>query len=370
MRPILSASATVLKMLLGMLFLFSASAKLVSVENFEIYIYTFRFFSLGASFVLARAVIVGELLLGAWLLSNKFHRQACLTNFVVLILFSLFLVYVMLLGRTDDCHCFGEVAGFTPAQSLLKNAVLILLLLFVWRYADGGWRPRWWLAAPLALLPEALLVALGFAGVVHLIYADLYALIAVAVCMAVVGALSSVLLWSHVDFRTLWRARWWLLLVALVAPVATVAAVTTAPEDWTLRARQYSFNEELFREQLAPDGALSSVDGPCVISFFSVYCTHCQSAAHKLEAIRDRNGLADDCFLNVFPGNDSSDFSDFYRRSQSRRVAELPLDRTTFVHITYGRFPLVVLWTGDSVAGAYGGNISESALVDFVSHIK
>ena len=194
MRPILSASATVLKMLLGMLFLFSASAKLVSVENFEIYIYTFRFFSLGASFVLARAVIVGELLLGAWLLSNKFHRQACLTNFGVLILFSLFLVYVMLLGRTDDCHCFGEVAGFTPAQSLLKNAVLILLLLFVWRYADGGWRPRWWLAAPLALLPEALLVALGFAGVVHLIYADLYALIAVAVCMAVVGALSSLLL--------------------------------------------------------------------------------------------------------------------------------------------------------------------------------
>ena len=370
MRPILSASATVLKMLLGMLFLFSAAAKLVAVENFEIYIYSFHLLSLGLSFVLARIVIAGELLLGAWLLSNKFHRLACLTNFVVLILFSLFLGYVMLIGRTDDCHCFGSVAAFTPAQSLLKNAVLLLLLLFVWRYADSGWRPRWWLAVLMAMLPMALLVALGFAGVVRMIFADLYALVVVAVCVAVVGVLSSLLLWRHHDFPSLWRARWWVLLVAVLAPLVSVAVMTTAPEDWTREARQYSFNEELFREQLSSGGALSSVDGPCVVSFFSVYCTHCQSAAQKLEAIRDRNGLPDDCFLNVFPGNDSSDFSDFYRQSQSRRLAELPLDRQTFVRITYGQFPLVLLWTGDSVAGAYGGNISERDVVDFVSQIK
>lgn len=357
-------------MLLGALFLFSAATKVVSVEKFEVYIYSLGFLSMGLSFLAARMVIATELFMGTWLLSNKFHKTACLLNFVMLVGLTLFLVYVQLAGHTENCHCFGEDLSFTPIQSILKNAVIILLILFAWKYADSTWRPRWWTALLMPILPFALLITLGFMGKIHMMYADLYTTIGQAVSIICIGVLSSTLLWKHDTFSSLWKARWWIIIPILLTPYVATAVVTTAPEDWTTKATRYPFNENLFYANLLPEGALDTIDGPKVICFFSIGCQYCQQSAHKLTAIRQHNDLPEEYFINIFPGNDSTDLTPFYELSQSERREEIIIPREIFTELTYGQFPLIVLWTGQSVAGTYSTNISERAILDFIKETK
>lgn len=370
MARFLSLSATIIKMLLGAMFLFSAATKVVSVEKFEVYIYSLGFLSMGLSFLAARLMIAIELLMGAWLLSNKFHKAACLLNLLVLAGLTILLVYIQLTGHTENCHCFGEALSFTPIQSILKNAIIILLVLFAWKYADNSWRPRWWAALALSAIPFALLIALGFMGKIQMMYADLYTTIGLAACMISVGILSSLLLWKHQTLKSLWKSRWWIIVPMILAPIVATAAVTTAPEDWTTSTTRYPFNENLFRANLTPEGAFESIDSPKIICFFSTYCQYCHQTAHKLTAIRQHNDLPEEYFINIFPGTDSTDFSQFYELSDSEKRAEIPIQRDLFAEITYGQYPLIVLWTGDSVAGTYSINVSERAIIDFINATK
>ena len=57
----------VLKVLLGIMFIVSAILKIVDMDKFEIYIYSYHFFSLNFSFLVARAAIIVELVFGHWL---------------------------------------------------------------------------------------------------------------------------------------------------------------------------------------------------------------------------------------------------------------------------------------------------------------
>ena len=53
-----------LKVLLGLVFIVSAVLKVIDMDQFEIYIYSYHFFSLNFSFLVARAAIIVELVLG------------------------------------------------------------------------------------------------------------------------------------------------------------------------------------------------------------------------------------------------------------------------------------------------------------------
>ena len=64
----------VLKIVLGLVFIVSAILKIVDMDQFEIYVYSYHFFSLNFSFLVARAAIIAELVLGIGLISNRFHK--------------------------------------------------------------------------------------------------------------------------------------------------------------------------------------------------------------------------------------------------------------------------------------------------------
>ena len=63
-----------LQAVLGLVFIFSAIMKVIGMDRFEIYIYSYHFFSLNFSFLVARAAIIAELVLGIGLVSNCFHK--------------------------------------------------------------------------------------------------------------------------------------------------------------------------------------------------------------------------------------------------------------------------------------------------------
>lgn len=153
------AFSWVLRILVSAVFIVSALAKLFAIDHFELYVYSFGFFSLSLSYLLARLCIAAELLLALFTLAGWFPRAMRLVAVLMLLSFSLFLCYSALIGRNESCQCFGQLVDLNPVQSLVKNAILLLLVLLYYRLSPPVGRPR------LVVLPVMLaliLLALPF----------------------------------------------------------------------------------------------------------------------------------------------------------------------------------------------------------------
>ena len=127
--------AVVLRVLLAAMFLLSAVAKLMAIDDFELYVFSYGFLSLNATFLVTRLCIGVELALAALIALGWWRRWVNLAAFALLIAFSLFLGYAALIGRDDSCQCFGRLAEMPPALSLLKNALLIVMVLVYSRWS-------------------------------------------------------------------------------------------------------------------------------------------------------------------------------------------------------------------------------------------
>ena len=110
----------------------SSIAKLSSMESFELYIFSFGFATFDICSLVARAVVIMEFLLGSFLVFNLLHRFMKWITAAFLAIFSIFLLWRMIAGDTESCHCMGDVIDMNPIQSLIKNAVLAIMLAFSW----------------------------------------------------------------------------------------------------------------------------------------------------------------------------------------------------------------------------------------------
>lgn len=377
--------ATCVKMLLGMLFFFSAATKYVALDEFELYIYSFNLMNQGTAFVLARVILAGELLMGALLLSNRFHLLACLSNILLLLCFSGFLAYAALIGRGDNCNCFGELLPFTPVQSLIKNIVLLGLSLIAWKWAKANWRPRWWLALIMAVFPFETVIGMGYMGKISMIVMERNLMYILIGCTSGMGIISSLFLWPRSPFgqfipsHQVWLKRWWLILILILTPFVGMAVASTAPEDWTGGDFKYPFDRELTKSLLQEDGLLypaGTHDGPKVVAFYSLYCGHCKSTATKMQAVQDHNNIPDSCFVTVFMGDtdtcnnvvtDTSAINRFYEASGMNRHREIVMDPMLFATLTRGMFPLVMLVDGDSVHLTFSTAVPEKEILKFLN---
>lgn len=124
--------STVPRVLLGLFFCVSAGAKLAGVGDFELYIFSFGFASFDLCTLAARLIIAGEFILGLGLISGWWHHFVNGVTAALLVGFSAFLLWRMSEGDTASCHCFGNLVDMNPAQSLLKNAAALAVLIFAW----------------------------------------------------------------------------------------------------------------------------------------------------------------------------------------------------------------------------------------------
>ena len=122
-----------MRVLLAALFIVSAVAKLVAIDDFELYVFSYGFMPLTLTYIATRICIVVELLLGVFVAVGLWRKWVNLAAMTMLLLFSIFLCYAAVIGRTDSCQCMGRLADMSPAVSLLKNAVLIVLVLLYMR---------------------------------------------------------------------------------------------------------------------------------------------------------------------------------------------------------------------------------------------
>lgn len=293
-----------LKVLLGLVFVVSAVLKLFDMDKFEIYIYSYHFFSLNASFMVARLAIIIELVLGIGLISHCLHKLMWWGSIAMLAGYSLLLIYAMYLGRTDSCHCFGDFLQLDPKQSLVKNGMLMLLFLPIYRMESWKTPFRW-----------------------------------LILCITVMVSTIAVFVISPPDNLT-----------------------SNADPEQNLQLEL--FNEML---DDAPLDALNLREGKQVVCFFSTSCDYCQMAAHKLSLMQQFYGFPKENITYLFMGNEES-IAKFYEESGSAQYRDvLYPDVARMLKAINGNFPVVVLLEDGEVVHEYGfRNMNEAEIQAFM----
>ncbi len=301
MAPSFAKSA--LKVLLGLVFVVSAVLKVVDMDKFEIYVYSYHFFSLNASFFVARMAIVLELVLGFGLISHCFHKLMWWGSMAMLGGYTLLLMYALVMGRTDSCHCFGDFLQLDPKQSLIKNGVLMLLFLLIYRMES--WKtPFRWLIFFLIIMASTI-------GVF----------------------------------------------------VASPPDNLTSNFDSEQNLQTELFDAML---DDAPLDSLHLREGKQVVCVFSTGCDYCQMAARKLSLMQQFYGFPADRITYVFMGNEES-MAKFYDQSESvpYRGVLYP-DVVRLLKAINGKFPVIVLLDNGQVDREYGyRNMKEEEIREF-----
>lgn len=115
-------------------FLFSAYTKWISPGYFEI---TLMDQNLADTRIFAayltRFIIGLELALGFSLLLPFYRRILLSIAMLMIVIFTLHLLYMVGLGDTENCGCFGELIALSPLESIAKNLILLLMAVILYK---------------------------------------------------------------------------------------------------------------------------------------------------------------------------------------------------------------------------------------------
>lgn len=127
---------TICRILVGVVFLLSGFAKAIDLDSFSALITQYGF---GNIAWLAPIIVLTETILGLCLLLNIYAKKATLATIAITIIFSGAFCYAFFVHGIADCGCFGKInrLNLSPSFTLVRNIILILLLLFYWRFAPN-----------------------------------------------------------------------------------------------------------------------------------------------------------------------------------------------------------------------------------------
>ena len=304
MNKIKEIAPVALKVLLGLVFIASAILKVFDMDKFEIYIYSYHFFSLNFSFLVARAAIIVELVLGIGLVSNTLHKLYWWGSMAMLLGYTLLLIYALVMGRTDSCHCFGDFLQLAPKQSLLKNIVLILLFLLVYKVKEWKTPFRW-----------------------------------LVFCLALMASTIGVFFASPPDNFT-------------------------SAYDSDQNLQKELFYDLLDNPPL---DILHLKEGKQVVGIFSTGCEFCQMAAQKLSLMQQFYGFPAENITYVFMGSEEG-IAKFYEASHSAEYRNILYDNVIdLLKAINGQFPTIVFLEDGEVIHEYGfRNMKEAEVEEFI----
>lgn len=273
-------SRLTIRLLLGVFFIGTAVLKLLSIDNFEVYIYSFGLFSYTWTTFFSRLLIFIELMMGISLILKIYFKQIWWLTMLMMIGFTLFLVYAAIFRNDSNCHCFGDLIELNPTQSIFKNIITIALLLFIRKERSYDYKPllKKWLVAITLLLS----LAIPFILVpMDVIYNKIY---------------------SEKD------------------NVNTVA----------------------FYESLGDSTFVDLQQGRHLINYVLAGCKYCRIGAEKVTMMMDRHGISHDR-LKFFIGGSDEAIAKFVEATGTEDYEHWKIPAPQFMAITFGKFPLYVL---------------------------
>ncbi len=129
-----------LALIYGALFIYSAYTKAFPIQSFEYTLVEFLYMPWSVAAVASRFFIGLETGLGVLIASSVFGQSKWVLKLssLILLIFTGYLIYLWVwYGNDVNCGCFGDAILMSPAASLAKNAVLLILTFVILRYYDG-----------------------------------------------------------------------------------------------------------------------------------------------------------------------------------------------------------------------------------------
>ncbi|MBC7552555.1 MAG: hypothetical protein H7257_01105 [Taibaiella sp.] len=215
---------------LGALFLYSAYSKTFPIQIFEYTMVEHLHFSWMLAAIGARFLIGLEAGIGILLAVNIYgpKKNVLKLGMALMAVFSVYLIYLWAkFGNNINCGCFGDEVWMSPATSLTKNVIMVIVMALLFRFHNGL----------RLLLPR----------------------------FTVSGILLLIVLLPFILF-----------------------AIPGSKPDW-LSKGGYSINlDPLYAKDISKP-PMDVRHGKYIVAFFSQRCTHCRAAAYKMHLMKLNN---------------------------------------------------------------------------------
>ena len=268
-----------IRLLLGVFFIGTAVLKLLSIDSFEIYIYSFGLFGYTWTTFFSRLLIFGELIIGISLILNIWFKKIWWLTMLMMVGLTLFLVYAAIFRNDSNCHCFGDLIELDPTQSVFKNIIAIMLLLIIRKGQSHDYKPlmRKWLVAGTFIIA----LAIPFILVpMDVIYNRIY-------------------------------------------------------------SEKENVNTEAFYESMSDSTFVGFQQGRYLINYALAGCKYCRLGTEKVTMMIDRHGISHDR-LKFFIGGSDEAISRFIEITGTSDYDHFKIPASQFMSITMGKFPLYV----------------------------
>lgn len=127
--------------ILAVVFLFSGFVKAVdpmgTQYKIEDYLQAFGMLSIQHSIIpllLSIGIAMLEFIIGAFFLLGIRRVTASLLSLVLMIFYTPLTLYIAIKNPVGDCGCFGDALILTNWETFLKNVILLICAVLVWRY--------------------------------------------------------------------------------------------------------------------------------------------------------------------------------------------------------------------------------------------
>lgn len=281
----------------GGVFIIAAILKLISIDEFEIYIYSFNIFSFLLTTFVSRIIIIGEFILGLFLILKINYRFVWKTSLIILMLFTLFLTYAAIFRQDSNCHCFGELIELNPLESIVKNLILILLLLLSQQSVVSGQR------------------------------STVKVLVVLLTCSLVVFIISP--------------------------PDSIYKMIYSTEKEVSSIDLHESFDEVVkidFKEDEIAFDSISAFDvkEKQLIAVVSSGCKYCKLGLKKLSLMMKNGGISPDD-VDIFIWGSPDGIIDFRSETMTEDVDYWHIMPNDAIRITYGRFPIFIMMENKNI---------------------
>lgn len=295
----------ILRIGIGGMFVIAAILKLMSIDEFEIYIYSFNVLDFLLTSFVSRIIIAGEFILGLFLILKVNYKFTWNATMTVLILFTLFLIYTAIFRNDTNCHCFGELVELSPVESIIKNVIAMILLSI----------DKWTNLKPQSSKFNAQ--------------------------SSKFNVQSSLLIATST-----------LLIVFVVSPPDVIYnKIYSEEKEISSYVLQESFDDIVkinFENDtivLDSTAVLETRERNLMIAIVSSGCKYCHLGVKKLSMIMKRKGT-DTGNVNIFIWGSDDGILNFIKETDTEDLSYWKINPRQAIEITYGRFP-VFIWLED-----------------------
>jgi hypothetical protein len=278
----------ILRIALGAVFIASALLKLNPIELFE-----FNFVNVGvanwytAPFI-ARLLIAFEYSLGFMLIFNVYLLRFTLKAALLLLAFFTAYLCIQILsqGNEGNCGCFGTYLQMTPLQSIIKNAIMMVVAYWLF-----------YTKAQFNLMPTKFRAPDGY--------------IALAI-----------------------------ILTATATPFVLNPVKLNAPQQFDKTKTGYILNlSELYSPYNKDKPDVDLRRGKHILALMTLTCPHCRTAAFKMHIMHQRHPEIPFYFL--LSGNEEKYLDDFYAETRAKDIDHVIYNTPDFIKLAGDGVPAI-----------------------------